>query len=443
MEISNEQEQTSHKFQPQCYRQTYVKGFLDGDKTMDVKPERLDLLLEEVRLFRLKYDHVSNNNGHAFNIFSILRDEADEVNLHSKFLHNLLNPDGSHGRSTEFLDLFLQHVDLPDYFGQESPVMARREFQNIDIFISSAEKALIIENKIYADDQDRQLERYNETAKRYGFTEINIIYLTLHGNAPSKRSLGHLVKADPNPLKLLSYSVGIHDWLEACISKAAVSPVIRETLVQYQALIGELTGKHHSRKYIMQISERLMDETNFRLALDIGEGLTEAKIAIQLEFWKELENALNPRKIEISDRDKFSPELVEKYYKESRDNRYYGIEIPVSDYDKGSRIVLRIEISWNIYYGFFIRKDNDWLNPKDVAKFSQLVDIVAQLHADFKQTNSWIGWKYPSQKLDFRRFNDENTISLSNKNKRKAHSKALADEILDHVERFKEKLLKI
>ena len=44
--------------------------------------------------------------GEYFNIFSVLRLETKEVRLHSAFLAELLNPEGSHGLGKQFLELF-------------------------------------------------------------------------------------------------------------------------------------------------------------------------------------------------------------------------------------------------------------------------------------------------------------------------------------------------
>ncbi|WP_404840898.1 PD-(D/E)XK nuclease family protein [Alkalilimnicola ehrlichii] len=50
-------------------------------------------------------------------------------------------------------------------------------------------QAVIIENKIYADDQESQLRRYHDALKQKGYSPIYIRYLTLDGSAPSEESL--------------------------------------------------------------------------------------------------------------------------------------------------------------------------------------------------------------------------------------------------------------
>ena len=43
-------------------------------------------------------------------IIEILRKRNDEVNLHSKFISELLSPKGSHGQGVVFLKLFLNYL---------------------------------------------------------------------------------------------------------------------------------------------------------------------------------------------------------------------------------------------------------------------------------------------------------------------------------------------
>ncbi|MFT7680902.1 MAG: hypothetical protein ACI935_000335 [Moritella dasanensis] len=90
-----------------------------------------------------------------FNLFSVLRSESDEVRLHSRFLGEILNPAGTHGHKDKFLRLFLKQLDID----VEEPETAQVhiEYCNIDLLIRCGSKAIIIENKIYAGDQDKQL----------------------------------------------------------------------------------------------------------------------------------------------------------------------------------------------------------------------------------------------------------------------------------------------
>ena len=54
--------------------------------------------------------------GEFFNIFNVIGLSSEEVRLHSAFIAELLNPQGSHGVGNLFLKEFLKLLDLPiDY----------------------------------------------------------------------------------------------------------------------------------------------------------------------------------------------------------------------------------------------------------------------------------------------------------------------------------------
>ena len=104
---------------------------------------------------------------------------SDEVRLHSKFLAELLNPKGSHGQGSKFLDLFIQQFDIKNVDSETSKVSVEESIGNktpttggrIDILIEDTNKhTIIIENKIYASDQENQLLRY------YNYSRDNIFY---------------------------------------------------------------------------------------------------------------------------------------------------------------------------------------------------------------------------------------------------------------------------
>src|SRR4051812_21689271 len=50
--------------------------------------------------------------GESFNIFNVLDLEYHETRLHSKFIAELLNPQGSHGQKTVFLKRFLEQLNI-------------------------------------------------------------------------------------------------------------------------------------------------------------------------------------------------------------------------------------------------------------------------------------------------------------------------------------------
>ena len=114
------------------------------------------LLLEKIKLINWKYEKELHDIQFEFNIFSILDLESDEVNLHSRFLFELLNPRGSHSQGNYFLDKFLRlkQIDISNF--ELKNIYVKREYRNSDILITNQGHAIIVENKIYAEDQPHQ-----------------------------------------------------------------------------------------------------------------------------------------------------------------------------------------------------------------------------------------------------------------------------------------------
>ena len=208
--------------------------------------------------------------GECFNIFEIMHAQSDEVTTHSAMLASLLNTKGSHGAGCVFLDLFIDIiifsiVENKNYYNSfhlntanahvkvEYPIggvtYQYEEGGRIDILIEDEDssKAIIIENKIYAGDQHKQLYRYYKFAEeRYGNGNYLILYLTLDGHIPSEESIkGDLKKLENNKdFYCISYEDDIVRWITACKEKAVSRPIVRETITQYLDLILKLTNQN-------------------------------------------------------------------------------------------------------------------------------------------------------------------------------------------------------
>jgi hypothetical protein len=182
----------------------------------------------------------SLKRGERFNMFETLGVAHYEV-THSSILASFLNPKELHGQGDMFLKLFFSTIgDETGLDTANSNVYT--EFSNeegrIDILIEdNNNKAVIIENKIYAGDQDAQLIRYNRFANNKYKKGFSIYYLTLAGDEASEKS------AKTVQYKCISYAQDIINWLEQCIKESATTPMIRETLVQYKNHIKQLTNQ--------------------------------------------------------------------------------------------------------------------------------------------------------------------------------------------------------
>lgn len=189
----------------------------------------------------------SCKRGEQFNMFRACRVNHYE-NTHSAIIAEFLNPQGSHGQGDLFLTSFLWSYKSDFCFSLGKGVTVATEVVaedgRLDILITNPEgQAIIIENKIYARDQWEQLSRYDKYAKnRFGESNYEILYLTLFGDEASEQSCRG-VKYIP-----ISYEVQIVEWLEECIGFSARLPLIRETLIQYQQHIKQLTNQTMERE---------------------------------------------------------------------------------------------------------------------------------------------------------------------------------------------------
>ena len=134
----------------------------------------------------------------VFNSINLLNHENYNSNLFANFLDIKFKYNGN---EISFAKLFLKYLN--EEFGWEFDLenikiedieikreLSTEERKRIDIFIGYKEKfAVIIENKIWADDGYKQLENYYNYVKSQEYDKIYIIYLTPYEREPSENSL--------------------------------------------------------------------------------------------------------------------------------------------------------------------------------------------------------------------------------------------------------------
>lgn len=232
-----------------------------------------------------------------FNIFSTLGVEQLETR-HSNFLAELLKPNGSHGCKDLFLKHFLliepiqnkiKNIDI-DKICQNVKVdteqfhIVEKNQSYIDIVIEWQDTAIIIENKIYAPDQHKQLYRYYKAKYNENYKNIILVYLTLDGKLPTEQSLWSL---NYNDVELLSYESHITDWLMKVIDIVEFEN-IKNIIDQYLTTLEQLTNKN-SKEENKLIADFLMENENLQTAIKISNALPRAKAIFEMEFYKKLQ----------------------------------------------------------------------------------------------------------------------------------------------------------
>ncbi len=219
--------------------------------------QTIEQLLNEVQTISESYDRVAEATGENFNIFSVLKMETDEVATHSRFIAELLNPNGSHGQKDEFLKLFIKELSNSDF--NISSAKVKTEFTTdkgrIDIFLKDDnQNVIIIENKIYAPEQKDQLLRYKNA-----YPQSKLFYLTLFGEESEESNDKGTKKVNYVPI---SYEKDIIGWLEECKEKAVDIPILRESITQYINLIKKLTNQNLNKKMSQDIAKRVLKDQN-------------------------------------------------------------------------------------------------------------------------------------------------------------------------------------
>lgn len=130
--------------------------------------------------------------------------------------------------------------------------------------------------------------------ENYAKDSIYIFYLTLDGHYLSENSVYRL--EGEKEINYISYGEDVAEWLKLCMKESVFDNSLREILYQYRKIIMELSGKSNGGNSIMEIKNHIMaSPENLETAINLVDGLTEAKIEIQYLFWKDLEKALKEK----------------------------------------------------------------------------------------------------------------------------------------------------
>lgn len=351
--------------------------------------EKLKSLLQSVAIIQKKYDDLAEYSGEHYNIFDILGVRSNELS-HSSILTNLLDAKGKHGQKHVFLELFLKQINKRfkkephHYYGYLKEFDIKNATANkeiyvggvnfdlaeggrVDIVITSGNQNIIIENKIYAGDQEQQLLRYNNH-----FKNQPIIYLTLDGSEPSDSSKGNL--ALDKDFICCSYKTDIKEWLVKCIKEMTNKPFIRETLNQYLILIQQITNQANNNKMSEEISKLIVNNIeNFGAFITVLEAEELVKKEIILVLKKQL--------LEIN----LDLKLIEDNYTLSN-KQYSGFEL-TSEKLTDKNLKIKFEFCEKNFcqldFGFVI------LDGNDTAMFHDLRVNYKSIFGEVDSSNTW------------------------------------------------------
>lgn len=374
--------------------------------------------------------------------------KGNEEMMHSSVIASLLDTRGSHGQKYRFLELFLGC--LPEQFKSFDPSDARTACERyigkmtedsggrVDICIeNSSGQMIVIENKIFAGDQEHQILRYVKflrgRPRNRGGVKFPVLYLTPDGHSPSDDS----TQADMMQCRCgedyvcISYKDVIVPWLDKCINEMQEKPHMQEHLSTYRDIIRKKVLGMDRKKDIINIIEST--EKNIKAAREISGQLDEIKIDAVTTFWRTIkknleEDGLCPEFCHFDANKKLMivqdiEGLVRKYVdRPNEDNRYFGISVKLQN---DSHVCLLVEE--NIYFA---------IAPK-------LVDLPAlEDWEKGSERSRFAAWKYPySGKTNLLSPDDDIWKLACSENKNTdADSRGLTSELSDEFVRIVRKL---
>lgn len=382
----------------------------------------LDECIEIIR----KHNEELDKDGSRFNIFDILGLTSSEERLHSNIIAELLKNDGTHAYKSKFFLLFLEtlkefSIPVDDTFDKESynvevektTGVVTSDYENggrIDLIITDRNgKSIIIENKIYAGDQQKQLLRYHKFAPN-----ALLLYLTLDGKEPSDWSTNGIDKKleKDKDYHCISYKTFIKEWLTKC-EITAQKPKVKETISQYKQTVDNLTENSNYNKMINKLAEIISANKDLYEAIETGnisEAFHSFRRSIHKRFWDLIRK-------EIPNNDKVG-ELGDYELK-------YDVEEDPDDYNR-------------FYYGFYVVKNNEPIkgNSEELKTYAEK---LKENNSKFKffTNERYLGWTYSSNIKDFW---NENLFELQKDDEMKKLTDKLVQEFSALKDEVKQRL---
>lgn len=255
-------------------------------------------IAEQLSVAHILAEKHAKETHERFNVFTTVLKATDEVRLHTRFIHCLLDPKGSHDCETLFLNLFFETINNSPISGTaERKAFSTEGFNNtdwtlykeasrsgfgqMDILMKSSKFGIAIENKIGAVEQDKQVLSYaNYLENRYRTNSI-VIYLTLDG----KESY----TAGDKSYLCISYANHILEWLEKCLQATDQIIPINQVLIQYRQVVRQLTNRTLNTKNMQKIVDYVRANPDIiRFRSEIKQATDQA---IQ-EIWNEIEEKI-------------------------------------------------------------------------------------------------------------------------------------------------------
>ena len=236
--------------------------------------ELIGQVADIVEEYRLKREQIGLN----YNVFTLMDIERREEETHEYMIYSILNYRNS-DRRKEFIEQFLISMGIPKSFLREQWTVEREYYTEkhgrLDLFFKPSghgKKCVVVELKVDAEDQPRQLKRYEDYVRVCRYQDYRIIYLTLDGRDPEEQSYEGMVH--PEWLMRKSFGVDVLNWLEGCIEICQNKNVDAGFMQQYWILLKKLTEED---KMGNDVAKLIKSSRELRACLEIEQALHEIK----------------------------------------------------------------------------------------------------------------------------------------------------------------------
>jgi hypothetical protein len=265
------------------------------------------------------------------------------------------------------------------------------------LVVKDGKNSIVIENKIYAEDQNQQLIRYYNK-----YPNAIMLYLTLDGKEAASKSVTSAIKQEIKKNRVLipdvdyfriSYKENNVSWLDACIPLVMEYPFLRESINQYLNIVKQLTGQSINKDMDNEIKELIINSSEtYNAALSISRNINASRSALLGNYraliQKELEDFLNHKEIKYkleftSDKSSKTKTQIlfeeDSKYKLLNNNIIFEISRMLIPRSKTSK---KFDVNSNFYFGLrYDHKEND-------KKESDIEELKGCLKSNF-ETNKW------------------------------------------------------
>jgi len=306
-----------------------------------------------------------------------------------------------------FLDLFLVECDLQTFFKSTEACAVYKEYQYIDLYITDGNKHIIIENKIYASDQELQIQRYIETIKSENKDDpdlsnnVVVIYLSLDRDKPSKTSLGNfnikdnfiIKEGEKYPFLAITYDVQILSWIEK--SKEQVSNITNLSvgISQYKDVILKLYGRYKEK--IMSLNEYISNSKDAKASYKILKKISTEYQVLRKEmmddFLSKTIKALNDKFIGNEDWDVVLSDNDALFL-----GKRYGFPLRIQQ-KNDPKVLFGFEFNKNNYtdpsWGIVRRSSN--VDFKELNNKEKVKSELQKVHSSLDKSGAWwLRWGY-------------------------------------------------